>query len=328
MRAATSSDIYFFCDPEKLNAKKITATLKNPNTIAILNEELSTELDLIKRIYKDHITVEMIAAVKRGDIIIYYTDEKQLMLPIYMPFVKIKTPKGFKIRVDISNFTTVQRDRDSDQKSYSVNEKKLYAILISAYLSLTTFTNSSVLHPDIMGISASIWADLFCNILNKATSISKNKEAYLAIKYLAMKFFLIYILEVNEAIAIKVIESVMGTEKNIFLTDIENKIQAMDINPYTSLSEFCKTIFNYEITRIQALRSTNKKAIINVSSFVSKYGLTYGQSTLLGLGSYSYFIYAVISAYTWSGLCNSTAMQDIIFTKENNTKRLISLLFN
>jgi len=328
MRAATSSDIYFFCDPEKVNAKKITATIKNPNSIAILNDELSSTLDLIKKMYKDHITLEMITAVKKGDIIIYYTDDRALMLPVYMPFVKVKGANGFKVRIDVSNFTTVQTDRDSGNKSYSVNEKKLYAVLISGYLTLVSFSQQSVLHPEIMGISASIWGDLFCNILNKATTISKNKDAYLTIKYLAMKFFLIYIMELNDVVAVKVIESVMGKEKSQYLIDIENKLSTMDINPYVSLTDFCKTIFNYEITSIQALRSTNRKAIINVSSFVAKYGLSYGQSTLLSLGSYSYFVYSIISAFTWSGLCNSAAMQDIIFSKENDTKRLLALLFN
>lgn len=326
MRTATSSDIYFFCDPERVNAKKITATIKNPNSIAILNDELAPNLDIIKKMYKDQATIEMINAVKKGDIVIYYTNDAKLMMPIYMPFVKIKTQNGFKIRVDISNFTTTEIDRDTDNITYSVHDKKLYAVLMSAYLSLS-FEANTILSPEIMSISASIWADLFCNILNKATTISKNKAAYLAIKYMAMKFFLIYILDVKEVIADKVIENVMGVEKNIYITDIENKINAMDINPYTSLTEFCKTIFNYDITQIQALRSTNKKAIINVSSFVAKYGITYGQSTLLGLGSYSYFIFAIISAFMWSGLANSASMQDIIFSKENNTKRLISLLY-
>lgn len=287
--------------------------------MTVLNGELVVQLANIKKIYRDRLTQLAVDEVTKGNIIIYSAKNPTHCMPSYMPFIKYKVQDEQKVAVDITQYATVKRIKDSEELDVVMDTKKLYVFIVSAYLYLRTFNRNTILPSKLAKSSAIVWAKLFCKILEMKVGLATNRERHDAFMYYAMMFFLVNIIEYNEEAAKAIAKSYFKTGVvNSTIGYIETQIENRNLPIYATFEDFCKIMFDPEITGIRTMRLKNSNDRITLEYFVSQYITMYHVTSAFSLAAYPYFIWMVISACNWAYLFNDKTIEPIA-SEEYNT---------
>ena len=287
--------------------------------MTVLNGELVVQLANIKKIYRDRLTQLAVDEVTKGNIIIYSAKNPTHCMPSYMPFIKYKVQDEQKVAIDITQYATVKKIKDSEDLDVVMDTKKLYVFIISAYLYLRTFNRNTILPSKLAKSSAIVWAKLFCKILEMKVGLATNRERHDAFMYYAMMFFLVNIIEYNEEAAKAIAKSYFKTGVvNSTIGYIETQIENRNLPIYATFEDFCKIMFDPEITGIRTMRLKNSNDRITLEYFVSQYITMYHVTSAFSLAAYPYFIWMVISACNWAYLFNDKTIEPIA-SEEYNT---------
>lgn len=287
--------------------------------MTVLNGELVVQLANIKKIYRDRLTQLAVDEVTKGNIIIYSAKNPTHCMPSYMPFIKYKVQDEQKVAVDITQYATVKKIKDSEELDVVMDTKKLYVFIVSAYLYLRTFNRNTILPSKLAKSSAIVWAKLFCKILEMKVGLATNRERHDAFMYYAMMFFLVNIIEYNEEAAKAIAKSYFKTGVvNSTIGYIETQIENRNLPIYATFEDFCKIMFDPEITGIRTMRLKNSNDRITLEYFVSQYITMYHVTSAFSLAAYPYFIWMVISACNWAYLFNDKTIEPIA-SEEYNT---------
>lgn len=333
MLKITDSDIFKLQDSAGVLTNKISAVLKKGmsgftgNDIIILNNLMADSLQNMKRMYNDPIVLNILNAINDGTMVLVKLSI-EYNIPKCMPFVRyIGQDKKEKVLVNLSHFVEVKKNSLGDDM-YFMSAQRLYPILVSAYLALKTFTNTYILPAKALGPSAYIWAAMFNKVLCRSIALGTNKDRYDAFMYFAMKFFCLNIAEVPEVVAEDVAKGYLlkkGRKDFPMLEEILIKIHERGLNPYRSFQEFCRVLFNNEITnlRVNAQRAVNE---INTTFFLNRFVDQFKYESLFALGAYPYFLYTVMNAAFKTRVVNDQAFQDILGDKDYSAFQMINAL--
>lgn len=314
MRSYIESDIYTdLLNKGNVVSGKLTQILSNSVPgVEFLNDKLPLQLKRLESNNKTPIMLSVVNAIKSGKMILFTVPASQMTIPDSLPFVKYKQQGQTKIAVNLSKYVTATTDKVSGITEYDIDMRKLYVITLSAYIDLIYLTEASTMPADTLYYGALIWARMFNAVLVQSCGLGINKDRYDAFIYFAMKFFIIYFAEAEEIAANNVVERYYkGKTKTQYIDLIEMKIKEKKINPYASLSEFCNTMFNNEIT---GLAGGNIQ--MNYTFYIRKFMAKYYSASILSLGSFSYFLFVLLSVREKVNICNDKALADII--KEDN----------
>ena len=319
MKLINDSTIYKFMLKDKDSTLNAYRSEIVGGGMTVLNGELVVQLANIKKIYRDRLTQLAVDEVTKGNIIIYSAKNPTHCMPSYMPFIKYKVQDEQKVAIDITQYATVKKIKDSEDLDVVMDTKKLYVFIISAYLYLRTFNRNTILPSKLAKSSAIVWAKLFCKILEMKVGLATNRERHEAFMYYAMMFFLVNIIEYNEEAAKAIAKSYFKTGVvNSTIGYIETQIENRNLPIYATFEDFCKIMFDPEITGIRTMRLKNSNDRITLEYFVSQYITMYHVTSAFSLAAYPYFIWMVISACNWAYLFNDKTIEPIA-SEEYNT---------
>lgn len=319
MKLINDSTIYKFMLKDKDSTLNAYRSEIVGGGMTVLNGELVVQLANIKKIYRDRLTQLAVDEVTKGNIIIYSAKNPTHCMPSYMPFIKYKVQDEQKVAIDITQYATVKKIKDSEDLDVVMDTKKLYVFIISAYLYLRTFNRNTILPSKLAKSSAIVWAKLFCKILEMKVGLATNRERHDAFMYYAMMFFLVNIIEYNEEAAKAIAKSYFKTGVvNSTIGYIETQIENRNLPIYATFEDFCKIMFDPEITGIRTMRLKNSNDRITLEYFVSQYITMYHVTSAFSLAAYPYFIWMVISACNWAYLFNDKTIEPVA-SEEYNT---------
>lgn len=319
MKLINDSTIYKFMLKDKDSTLNAYRSEIVGGGMTVLNGELVVQLANIKKIYRDRLTQLAVDEVTKGNIIIYSAKNPTHCMPSYMPFIKYKVQDEQKVAIDITQYATVKKIKDSEDLDVVMDTKKLYVFIISAYLYLRTFNRNTILPSKLAKSSAIVWAKLFCKILEMKVGLATNRERHDAFMHYAMMFFLVNIIEYNEEAAKAIAKSYFKTGVvNSTIGYIETQIENRNLPIYATFEDFCKIMFDPEITGIRTMRLKNSNDRITLEYFVSQYITMYHVTSAFSLAAYPYFIWMVISACNWAYLFNDKTIEPIA-SEEYNT---------
>lgn len=333
MLKITDSDIFQLQDSAGVLTNKISAVLKKGmsgftgNDIIILNNLMADSLQNMKRMYNDPIILNILAAINDGTMVLAKFSI-EYNIPKCMPFVRyIGQDKKEKVLVNLTHFVEVKKT-SFDDDIYTMSAQRLYPILVCAYLALKTFNDTYILPAKALAPSAYIWAAMFNKVLCRTIALGTNKDRYDAFMYLAMKFFCLHIAQVPEKVAEDVARGYLlkrGRKDLPMLEEILLKINERGIAMFSDFQTFCRALFNNEITnlRVNAQRAVSE---INITYFLNRFVDQYKYEALFALGTYPYFLYAIMNAAFKTRIVNDQAFQDIINDKDYSAYQIINAL--
>ena len=285
-----------------------------------LNAEFITQLANIKKIYNDILTTKAIDAVANGTIILFAAKNPRHCMPSYMPFIKYKNGDKQYVAVDLTKWVVLKPIKGSDdQYDVSIDIKKLYCFVVSAYLYQSKFDRDTQISSKLAKSSAIVWAKLFCKVLEMKVGLATNRDRHDAFMYFAMMFFLINLIDYNK-------ESAENLAKSFFKSNmvsptvryIETAVADKNIDMYESFETFCNTLFDPDITGLRSLRLKGTNNVINVEYYVSQYITLYHLTSALSLAAYPYFIWMVISTCNWAYLFNDKTIEAVASEEYGN----------
>lgn len=314
MKSITATDIYRrFESTYQINAH-LKSVIGGSGTR--ITTELASDILAMERSYKDILTVKACKALTNGDIILVYGDPSQ-MLPPFMPFVKTIKNNREVVICDLSMTSFMMRqNKNTGETSYSMDIRQLNSIVVSAYIFLNLRPNS-IIPPDITKNMAMSWARMFCKVLNQFMGLNTNPDRYNAFMYFAMKYFMIYILEIKEASADMYVSQMSKDGKSSFVRQMEEAIAARDLHPYNSFEDFCNTLFDHDISSISSARTMGD---LNMASYLKVFTRVYGLNSVFSLAAFPYFMYVYISVNNANRGFNRRVFEDVMVNPRTYTK--------
>lgn len=328
MRSFTQSDIFeSLCKVAPLKTK-MTAILDGKARPIILNQNLSGDLKTMQKLFKETVVLQAANAVQRGEIILVKLTP-EFNLPDAIPFFKYKKNGQAKVIVNLTKYLIETPDNDAGDIVYQMDPKKLCAMIVPAYVTLKCFDTESGavgLPPDVLRYSAILWARMFNKVLIRAASINSSPDRYEAFMYLAIKFFLKYYMDADDALANDIADHFLKNGKTYVIEYMEAKIEELNLHPYDSFVDFCTTIFNHEVSQIKGMKIGGINEKINVSFYLRNFKNMYQETAYLALASYPYFFWSLYGGYLKANICNDRSLEDILtFDKKEMTKLLLGV---
>lgn len=277
--------------------------------------ELASDILAMERSYRDILTTKACKALTNGDIILVYGDPAK-MLPPFMPFIKtIKNGKEVVIcDLSMTSFSARQ-NKVTGETQYSMDIRQLNSIIVAAYIFLNLKKNS-IIPPDIIQTMAIAWARMFTKVLNQAIGLNTNPDRYNAFMYFAMKFFMIYLLDIEEKRADIFVTEMSKDGKSTYVRQMEEAIVTRGLTPYKSFEDFCNTLFNQEISGIGSGRTMGD---LNAASYLKVFTRIYGLNSIFALAAFPYFMYVYISVNNANRGFNRRVFEDVMVNPRNYT---------
>ena len=319
MRKFNESDIYAKIDSNGEVTKRISVFLKavSDNPGVIINKKINDSLENMNRAYRDTLTLKTMKAVQDGQILVVSMPIDKT-LPVFMPFIRVKKENKTIVIVDMSKYAVVQRN-DTTGSVTSVDKIdiiKLYNLLVPAYVSLCVLNPETVVSTETTKWLAFTWAKLFNRILMSQRIFVGNKERYDAYMYFAMRFFMIYYMQVPMAIVDNISNEFIKGIKNKYIQQIEENLKLKQIDLYKDWTTFAYTMFSNEITMIKSATNVD----MNVEQYMRLYMSQMGRDgAILAMWSVDYFFYCLFVTYNRAYILNDRAWDTIV----NEDKKVI-----
>mgnify|MGYP007099474016 CR=1 FL=1 len=258
---------------------------------------IEEQLMIINKRYNEPLKREVLQAYDGGKIRLKYS--KEIKLPTAMPFILIKSSGGVVAVISLSTYS-YKLEKSGDM---SIDPKKLYTLMESAYIALKYTTNNLryASASNLLTHGSIMYANMVYSAINKKFNIGMDKKKSELVMYFSAKFFMINVLAKN----IDSMEIINNTAKKNCKTLSSMVIAEADdefeINAYTDIS-----VFMEEVSRVCDIHG------LNVRNFLSTYMQMYGEGTLLGLELFPYFMMNICSAEHGAFMNNQYMFENII----------------
>lgn len=325
MKLVQDTDIFNFVNGDNTGKTKQLMIDILANQMRVITPELDYDLRTIEKVYKNPLTMKSIDEVRKGNIILFVSKDPNKIMPPWMPFIKFSDQnKQPKVAIDLSIYASLHEDKVNEELTVSIDRKKLYVLIISSYIYLYHADKSSVLPAQLMSLTASVWAKMFCKILDRKVGLSTNPERKEAFLYFAAKYYLINILETVDTIAENIAVGMFKTKiKNNTAKEIEIRIKDRDIDLYKDLQTFVSTLFNNEITGLRSIRLKGSSTELNLSFYMKEFIAYYFSTSGFAVAAFPFFIWMIISANNWAYIFNDKVIEDI--SKEEFPKIMVEI---
>lgn len=258
---------------------------------------IEEQLMIIKKRYNEPLKREVLQAYNEGKIRLKYS--KEIKLPTAMPFILIKASGGVVAVISLSTYS-YKLEKSGDM---SIDPKKLYTLMESAYIALKYTTNNLryASASNLLTHGSIMYANMVYSAINKKFNIGMDKKKSELVMYFSAKFFMINVLAKN----IDAMEIINNTAKKNCKTlspmVISEADDEFEINAYKDIS-----LFMEELSRVCDING------LNVRNFLSTYMQMYGEGTLLGLELFPYFMMNICSAEHGAFMNNQYMFENII----------------
>lgn len=206
--------------------------------------------------------------------------------------------------VFIDNHTQYNKTSDT----YSIDPRKLYCLLESAYIAVLIQKNYLVLARSnvILNEGAAVYAHMFIRVLNKKYALNVDRRAYAKVLFLAAKFFMINILGIDPGSA-----SVFNYALKVADADSEMLVREVDQRfdeekAYVDLSAFILFL------RKNAYLISQSLAELTLRDYLVDFVQLYQSSAIFALEHFSYFMFAIDSVILGAYLNNQAVLEDIV----------------
>ena len=258
---------------------------------------IEEQLMIINKRYNEPLKREVLRAYDEGKIRLKYS--KEIKLPTAMPFILIKASGGVVAVISLSNYS-YKLEKSGDM---SIDPKKLYTLMESAYIALKYATNNLryASASNLLTHGSIMYANMVYSAINKKFNIGMDKKKSELVMYFSAKFFMINVLAKN----IDAMEIINNTAKKNCKTlspmVIAEADDEFEIDAYKDIS-----VFMEEVSRVCDIHG------LNVRNFLSTYMQMYGEGTLLGLELFPYFMMNICSAEHGAFMNNQYMFENII----------------
>ena len=305
-------------------SKQIQAIVGNKVTMKRITSELDDVMTKTYNQYKNVITERAVAAFRKGQILICYSEDPKFSLPVCTPFFKYAKDGKIRVVINVTNYLKKTKiPNTTDQFYYDMKPTQLYTLLVSAYLYLDTFTPNGTVSPEAARIMSALWSAMALKPLNKYLSLKYNQDKYLFYRYAFAKFFCVYYLQIPENVAgeIALSASAKGAAThNPFIMEFESL--NTDGTLYTDYSKFMHWILSPKFTAIKSGKLVTKSGVSDVltpSLYMKLFIDTFDFVNIGCLISVPYFMFTLIGTYNKAFFGGDRAMEDIVFTDNKNT---------
>lgn len=292
-------DTYIFSQMNKGGyVDNVLKTFANPNTAMVATPKLLEEQIIhINKTFKYPAKVAVLEAFKNGTItpvLLKPSARNSARIPSSIPFVFDKGRT--KAMVFIDNYANVTKNLD-----ITIDYKKLYCLLESAYLALEGYNRDST---SVINKGSAIFAHMFTQVLNKKFSLNTDRTAKNKVLFLASKYFLYHHLGMRDEdrlfnYALKNCNSATA----ILMKDVDAEFGPQYLE---SLPEFIKHFADTPFKFVNGFEN------ITVRDYISDFANMYGQETLLALESLDYFMFVISSVTIGAFLNNQVVLDEIV----------------
>ncbi len=309
MKRITDSEIFKYTESAYHTGDRIVPVVTG-KVGKDVTSELSEELESLPKFYRnDPIVLKALQMVENGSLRFVYGDPDK-MLPAFMPFVTVMTKDGPAVIFDLTSSTFVyKQDRYTKAEYCDMDIRQLYSMCMTAVFVIDMGKNT-ILPSTVNGTTAMWWAKMFCKVLNRHMNLNANRDLYNTFLYLAMKYYLINILELSEKLADETASNQFRDGKTTMMRTIEGKMLQLAPDAYSSFASFCSAIFNYEITGLGGMRANNSS--MNMSTFISLFIGIYDIKSLFTLATFPYFLYMAIATNNADRGFNRRIVEDVM----------------
>lgn len=323
MRVYTDSDIFAKMNSGNAIYNQLVASVKSINDTCILNDKLGESLSNMHKAYKESISLKVMDAVKNLEIIaVALPIDKRF--PANIPYLVTKRQGRQCVIVDLSKYCTIRRDENNRIIEASCDIPKLYNTLIPAYIALKIFHDNTLLSSETTKWMAYLWARMFNKVLMSQKIFVGNQERYEAFMYFAMRFFMIYYLQIPMAIVDKISNEFIKDTKSKYIIMIESNLKQKQIDIYRDWSTFAYTMFSNEITNIRAINNVD----MNTEQYLRLFSNMMGRDgSYLALWTADYFFFCLFATYNHAWILNDRAWLTIVEENPKIMPRILSGLY-
>lgn len=223
---------------------------------------------------------------------------KQLHLTIAIPFVVLMIEGKPTGCIFISDFSSMNKDATA----LTIDMKKLYCLMESAYIGMQYFTMPEKFTKtgSFLKLNASIYSSMALRILNREYALSLDKDGYDFANYATSRFFLTHVIglkntELSHSYAVGTCKA--PSDSNMTLAD----------DLYTAANP--KTAEEL----IQFISKNNPKMTdLKYRFFFERWISSFGTGACLSIDSYPYFYYVIANVLIGGFLVNVTGLSEIV----------------
>jgi hypothetical protein len=267
--------------------------------------DLQYEVSTINKYYKFSMKKSVMDAYEKGLI-------KPIVLPVgtkekasaSVPFLLYGNGGVIGAYAFIDNY--VQYAKASD--TYSIDPRKLYCLLESAYIAILIQKNHAIFARSAVLASegASVFAHTFIRVLNRKYALNIDRRAYGKVLFLAAKFFMINHLDMDPTS-----ESVFNYAVKVSEVDSPLSVRELDVRfdeakAYTNINEFINFL------RTNSYMINQGLAELTMRDYLTDYVNLYQSTSIFALEHFSYFMFMIDSVILGAYLNNQAILEDII----------------
>lgn len=277
--------------------------------VSVNKEQLATAYSTIDMYFKFPLKTYVLDAFNEGTVkaMIYPKGiTANYKMPTSIPFILTKSNNVLQSVAVIDNWAKIDDDNGG---RIAIDPNKLYCFLEGAYIARgLQLSYNTIRHNTIMYTEAtSIYAHMFTRVLNREYSLNIKKEAMNKMLFLAAKFFMINLLQLDDSDAVfNYAVKAAGDLSPIGANRINGLFKTED---YHDLSTFIQAIARNGYLITSGLNE------LTVRSYVAQYIRMYRNSSLFSLEHLSYFIFNIIACINRAQLNDVYAWDAAIGTK-------------
>lgn len=330
MRSYLQSDVFEVYNRGNAVTNRIRLCCSKINDSTIMNEIIDPTFTTMLRAYKESVVRNVVNAARHRRILLVrppVNKDGDFRLPEILPYVKVKLKGDDKIVIDISRYSTPQYDPGDESKiiGYDVDIPRLYIAMVCGYISLELCGPNSVLPIEAAKHLSFFWARYFMQVLQRMGFLTGDRERFRALMYFTIRFFLSYYLEMPQAAVDSISMMYLDGTKGNLISYMEEKIEALNLRPNESFTQFSQMLYNNEVTGIRSQKGRVND--INETAFLQRYITMYSKNAIIGLWSADYFLAILMGAYRKTNMVFDRAFEDVLKEMGKNMPRLMDAFY-
>ena len=268
-------------------------------------KDLNFEIATINKYYKFPLKKDVLEAYEAGSLkVIVFPPGIKEKISSSIPFMLFsKGNNDIGAYVFIDNYKTYNAKDDT----YSIDPKKLYCLLESGYMAILIqrFFPSISRNNSIMSEGADIFAHMFIRVLNRKYALNIDQRAFAKVLYLAAKYYLISILQLND--------DEMTSNYALKVSKTGNELAMKEVDDAFASANAYESIYTFiDALKTNAYLISNSLAELTTRDFIVDYVAMYHSSSLFALEHLAYFMFMVSSVITGSYLNNQNVLEEIV----------------
>lgn len=323
MRDFRESQIYQLMNRNGILDNQLREAGKAINGATIINNRLES-LEPLRKIYRETVVLQALKAVEKNQILLVVLPEDK-RFPAHIPFMKTKSAKPIEV-IDLSKYAKANKDEDGKIISYTMDVDKLYVLLVSAYLDLVLFSESTALSSESIKRLSIMWAKMFNKILQAKKIFVGNKERQDAFMYFAMKFCMKYYIQCPDPVIDSVCEQFIGPNKSRYILFVEENLAKKDIDLYQDWTTFARTMFDNEVTNLASFNPNGGG--MDIRLYLQSFEMYMGKDgAYMALWSIPYFVFCCFSTNRKAGILNDRAWADVVLDDARMIPKLMDSFY-